>query len=101
LDSQLGYGTWQAAPGEVGNGVYEALKIGYKHLVSLSMRCDSATANPSRASGSSKDVRTQNCPVDPVPTEISAAAALTRTLDILRKRLDRRGVPLGGVAMEL
>ncbi|KAK7179905.1 mitochondrial glycerol dehydrogenase Gld1 [Paraphaeosphaeria sporulosa] len=29
---QLGYGTWQAAPGEVGNGVYEALKIGYRHL---------------------------------------------------------------------
>ncbi|CAI6332669.1 unnamed protein product [Periconia digitata] len=29
---QLGYGTWQANPGEVGNGVYEALKIGYKHL---------------------------------------------------------------------
>jgi len=28
----LGYGTWQAAPGEVGNGVYEALKIGYRHL---------------------------------------------------------------------
>lgn len=34
IDSQLGYGTWQAAPGEVGNGVYEALKIGYRHLVS-------------------------------------------------------------------
>lgn len=31
---QLGYGTWQAAPGEVGNGVYEALKVGYRHLVS-------------------------------------------------------------------
>jgi hypothetical protein len=31
----LGYGTWQAAPGEVGNGVYEALKIGYRHLVSV------------------------------------------------------------------
>ncbi|UPX12231.1 D/L-glyceraldehyde reductase [Ascochyta rabiei] len=31
---QLGYGTWQAGPGEVGNGVYEALKIGYRHLVS-------------------------------------------------------------------
>ena len=28
----LGYGTWQAAPGEVGNGVYEALKVGYRHL---------------------------------------------------------------------
>ncbi|KAJ9144984.1 Aldo/keto reductase [Pleurostoma richardsiae] len=28
----LGYGTWQAAPGEVGDGVYEALKIGYRHL---------------------------------------------------------------------
>jgi hypothetical protein len=34
-NSQLGYGTWQAAPGEVGNGVYEALKIGYRHLVSV------------------------------------------------------------------
>lgn len=33
-DRQLGYGTWQAGPGEVGNGVYEALKIGYRHLVS-------------------------------------------------------------------
>ncbi|PHH92001.1 hypothetical protein CDD83_9369 [Cordyceps sp. RAO-2017] len=29
---QLGYGTWQAAPGEVGAGVYEALKTGYRHL---------------------------------------------------------------------
>ncbi|KAF5018226.1 hypothetical protein F66182_9789 [Fusarium sp. NRRL 66182] len=29
---QIGYGTWQAAPGEVGNGVYEALKAGYRHL---------------------------------------------------------------------
>ncbi|KAL6815191.1 Aldo/keto reductase [Trichoderma sp. SZMC 28015] len=29
---QIGYGTWQAAPGEVGAGVYEALKIGYRHL---------------------------------------------------------------------
>lgn len=28
----LGYGTWQAAPGEVGQGVYEALKVGYRHL---------------------------------------------------------------------
>jgi L-glyceraldehyde reductase len=28
----LGYGTWQAAPGEVGDGVYEALKTGYRHL---------------------------------------------------------------------
>jgi L-glyceraldehyde reductase len=28
----LGYGTWLAGPGEVGNGVYEALKIGYRHL---------------------------------------------------------------------
>lgn len=28
----LGYGTWQAAPGEVGRGVYEALKIGYRHI---------------------------------------------------------------------
>lgn len=29
---QIGYGTWQAGPGEVGAGVYEALKIGYRHL---------------------------------------------------------------------
>ncbi|KAG6059380.1 mitochondrial glycerol dehydrogenase Gld1 [Claviceps aff. humidiphila group G2b] len=29
---RVGYGTWQAAPGEVGNGVYEALKAGYRHL---------------------------------------------------------------------
>lgn len=28
----LGYGTWQSAPGEVGAGVYEALKAGYRHL---------------------------------------------------------------------
>ncbi|KAH7254992.1 NADP-dependent oxidoreductase domain-containing protein [Fusarium solani] len=29
----LGYGTWQSSPGEVGQGVYEALKAGYRHLV--------------------------------------------------------------------
>ncbi|KAK2605896.1 mitochondrial glycerol dehydrogenase Gld1 [Conoideocrella luteorostrata] len=29
---RVGYGTWQAKPGEVGNGVYEALKAGYRHL---------------------------------------------------------------------
>lgn len=29
---QLGYGTWQAKPGEVGEGVFEALKTGYRHL---------------------------------------------------------------------
>ncbi|EGX89791.1 aldehyde reductase I [Cordyceps militaris CM01] len=28
----LGYGTWQAAPGEVGAGVFEALQAGYRHL---------------------------------------------------------------------
>ncbi|CAH0043681.1 unnamed protein product [Clonostachys solani] len=28
----LGFGTWQSAPGEVGNAVYEALKAGYRHL---------------------------------------------------------------------
>ncbi|KAL2682997.1 mitochondrial glycerol dehydrogenase Gld1 [[Neocosmospora] mangrovei] len=28
----IGYGTWQSAPGEVGAGVYEALKAGYRHL---------------------------------------------------------------------
>jgi hypothetical protein len=29
----LGYGTWQAKPGEVSVGVYEALKTGHRHLV--------------------------------------------------------------------
>jgi len=29
---QLGFGTWQAAPHEVENAVYEALKAGYTHL---------------------------------------------------------------------
>ncbi|GJN71744.1 mitochondrial glycerol dehydrogenase Gld1 [Purpureocillium lilacinum] len=29
---QIGYGTWQAKPGEVGDGVYDALKTGYRHL---------------------------------------------------------------------
>lgn len=29
---RVGYGTWQAKPGEVGAGVYEALKTGYRHL---------------------------------------------------------------------
>ncbi|KAM0261315.1 hypothetical protein ACHAQJ_002346 [Trichoderma viride] len=28
----LGYGTWQSSPGVVGQGVFEALKIGYRHL---------------------------------------------------------------------
>lgn len=28
----LGYGTWQSDPGVVGQGVYEALKAGYRHL---------------------------------------------------------------------
>jgi len=28
----LGYGTWQSAPGEVSVGVFEALKVGYRHL---------------------------------------------------------------------
>ncbi|KAI6779873.1 Glycerol dehydrogenase-like protein [Emericellopsis cladophorae] len=28
----LGYGTWQSAPGEVGRGIFEALKAGYRHL---------------------------------------------------------------------
>ncbi|KAL1991879.1 hypothetical protein VTN49DRAFT_5187 [Thermomyces lanuginosus] len=27
-----GYGTWQAKPGEVGEGVFQALKAGYRHL---------------------------------------------------------------------
>lgn len=34
IASQLGYGTWQSSPGEVSVGIYEALKAGYKHLVS-------------------------------------------------------------------
>ncbi|CAG7930151.1 unnamed protein product [Penicillium olsonii] len=29
---QLGFGTWQSAPGEVGDAVYEACKVGYRHL---------------------------------------------------------------------
>ncbi|KAJ5444821.1 uncharacterized protein N7458_008693 [Penicillium daleae] len=29
---QLGFGTWQSAPGQVGVAVYEALKAGYRHL---------------------------------------------------------------------
>ncbi|ORY56588.1 putative aldehyde reductase [Pseudomassariella vexata] len=29
---QLGYGTWQSAPGEVSVGIYEAVKAGYRHL---------------------------------------------------------------------
>ena len=30
--SQLGFGTWQAEPGQVGASVLEALKAGYRHL---------------------------------------------------------------------
>ncbi|RJE23096.1 aldehyde reductase [Aspergillus sclerotialis] len=29
---QLGFGTWQAAPGQVGESVYQAIKAGYRHL---------------------------------------------------------------------
>ncbi|RMJ25789.1 aldehyde reductase [Aspergillus sp. HF37] len=29
---QLGFGTWQAGPGQVGESVYQALKAGYRHL---------------------------------------------------------------------
>jgi len=32
---QIGFGTWQSEPGQVGTAVYEALKAGYRHLVSL------------------------------------------------------------------
>lgn len=34
IHSQLGFGTWQAKPGEVEEAVFEALKAGYRHLVS-------------------------------------------------------------------
>ena len=37
--SQLGYGTWQSSPGEVSVGVFQALKAGYKHLVSVAAEC--------------------------------------------------------------
>jgi len=29
---QLGFGTWQSGPGEAGISVYEALKVGYRHI---------------------------------------------------------------------
>ena len=35
----LGFGTWQSEPGQVGAAVYEALKAGYRHLVSIPMIC--------------------------------------------------------------
>lgn len=31
----VGFGTWQSEPGKVGAAVYEALKAGYRHLVSF------------------------------------------------------------------
>jgi len=31
---QIGFGTWQSEPGQVGTAVYEALRAGYRHLVS-------------------------------------------------------------------
>lgn len=30
--STIGLGTWQSGPGEAGKSVYEALKVGYRHL---------------------------------------------------------------------
>lgn len=38
--SQRGYGTWQSKPGEVEEGVFQALKAGYRHLVRLILRVD-------------------------------------------------------------
>lgn len=32
---QIGFGTWQSAPGEVDNAVYEALKAGYRYIVTF------------------------------------------------------------------
>mgnify|MGYP005988180791 CR=1 FL=1 len=35
----LGYGTWLSKPGEVEDGVFKALEVGYRHLVSRPINC--------------------------------------------------------------
>ncbi|BGP56715.1 hypothetical protein JCM8202_005808 [Rhodotorula sphaerocarpa] len=54
----LGFGTWQSAPGEVGNAVSVALKAGYRHLDLAKVYCNQKEIAPAiRDSGvSRKDI---------------------------------------------